>query len=331
MANIPENIKFLMLKWRAGSLTEAERSLLDAWYEQELPEELYWYGETEEMLKGRMLHAVETAVNEDFSAEPHKGRYRKLVWSVTAAAAVLLLFFFAYPYLGLNEGRVDAVLAEHKVGQEVTKVILPDQSIVWLKGNSTLTYPKTFAGKTREVELIGEALFEISKDKSKPFIIRSGDYTTQVLGTSFNLKVDRQTGELNLDVLTGKVEVAKKSKGMVVAKKYVVTANSSLHTLTDVAAKSVEIRPVTTIGELTKGTEYDMNFVSQPVEDIMKRFEEKFNVTFEGYTGEYRSCNVTADLTDQSLETSLKLLSLSINATYKIKDQTIRLTGGGCF
>lgn len=330
MEHIPENIKFLILKFQNGSITDHEKRMLDNWYNEELPDELYWYGDTESELKNRIETNVRfrTAV-EDRAASAGRSFIPKAL--VASIAAFFLLCFSVWFYKWQGQGEfIEAVSVQSK-NAGITKVILSDQTIVWLKGNSKLNYPKHFTDKIREVELVGEALFEVTKDKSRPFVIHAGEYTTRVLGTSFNLKVIPDRGLLNLDVLTGKVEVTKKGTGLTLEKKYTVVANESLHTTN--AASDLPTKAISDKDKeiLSQGTQYDMNFVSTPIEDIMKRFEQKFDVTFAGYTGEYRSCKVTANLTDQSLETSLKIISMSINADFKIDKKEIRLTGGGCF
>ncbi len=331
MANIPENIKFLILKWKSGSLSREEQTMLDAWYDEELPAELEWYGDDELGLKERMYGQLTNVLDGEQEHTGGRRSTRQLWWTAAALAAAILLFFTLSPYFGDELGKSKEMMSATSNTQQIKKVILPDQTIVWLKGDSKLNYPEAFGARIREVELIGEALFEVSKDKDRPFIIRSADYTTKVLGTSFNLKVDPTTGGIDLAVLTGTVEVTKKGAAMGKGKVFTVAANETLVSKADEWVKPSISLPQTAVASLTAGTEYDMNFVSEPVEDIMKRFEEKFNVSFAGYTGEYSSCRVTADLTDQSLEKSLKLLSLSINADFKVIDNTIRLTGGGCF
>lgn len=330
MEHIPENIKFLILKLQNGALTDQEKIILDSWYNEELPDELLWYGDTESELKSR----IETNVRFRIALEDRRGSKRRSFLPkalVASVAAFFLLCFALWVYKWQGHGDLAQPVSVQSKSKEITKIILPDQTIVWLKGNSRLTYARQFNGKTREVEMEGEALFEVAKDRARPFVIHAGDYTTRVLGTSFNLKVIPGHGQFDLDVLTGKVEVVKKATALVLEKKYTVAANESLHT-----TGSVSQAPTTAISSndkeiLARGTQYDMNFVSAPVEDIMKRFEQKFDVKFVGYTGEYSSCKVTANLTDQSLDTSLKIIGMSINADYKINNREIKLTGGGCF
>lgn len=67
------------------------------------------------------------------------------------------------------------------------KVVLPDQSIVWLNAASSLHFPMAFTGSTRSVTLDGEGYFEIAHHKDKPFIVTSKNQQTVVKGTKFNI------------------------------------------------------------------------------------------------------------------------------------------------
>lgn len=68
-----------------------------------------------------------------------------------------------------------------------SKLILSDNTVVWLNAGSRLVYPTFFNGKTREVLLFGEAFFEVSKNIEKPFIVKTSDIEIKVLGTQFNV------------------------------------------------------------------------------------------------------------------------------------------------
>ncbi len=88
------------------------------------------------------------------------------------------------------------------------KLILPDGSKVWLNNASSLRYPTSFTGKSREVALSGEAYFEIAKDAAKPFTVKLADLAVDVLGTSFNITAYGDDPVVKTTLLTGKISVA---------------------------------------------------------------------------------------------------------------------------
>ncbi|GGH28753.1 DUF4974 domain-containing protein [Sphingobacterium alkalisoli] len=92
---------------------------------------------------------------------------------------------------------------------ERKRVILPDSSLVILNAASRLTYTADFGSDARDVELEGEAYFEVSRDEEHPFVISSDDFTTEVLGTTFI--INNYEGTLPaVTVLSGKVKVTDK-------------------------------------------------------------------------------------------------------------------------
>lgn len=102
-------------------------------------------------------------------------------------------------YTTLSEVRVDH--GEHK------QVTLPDGTVVTLNAGTTLRYPTEFASGIRLVEMDGEAFFEVRKDESKPFVVRTQQADIKVLGTSFNVKAYPEDELMAVSVRTGKVEV----------------------------------------------------------------------------------------------------------------------------
>ena len=105
----------------------------------------------------------------------------------------------------------------------VRKITLADSSVVTLNKTSQLTYPDRFAGNTREVNLKGEAFFDVAHDKSKPFMIHVNGVTVRVVGTSFNIKSAGDSTEVIVEtgivqVMQQEVEVRLKPKEKVMVK-----------------------------------------------------------------------------------------------------------------
>jgi len=89
------------------------------------------------------------------------------------------------------------------------QVLLPDGSKVWLNNASSLRYPVAFTGKDREVELKGEAYFEIATNSRQPFKVKVDDMLVDVLGTSFNISAYTDESAIKTTLLSGAVRVSK--------------------------------------------------------------------------------------------------------------------------
>jgi ferric-dicitrate binding protein FerR (iron transport regulator) len=201
----------------------------------------------------------------------------------------------------------------------ITKSILPDGSIVWLKGKSKLCYPVKFKGQLRNVYLEGEALFEVAKDAAHPFIIHCGALTTRVLGTSFNIK--HTSNKIEVNVLTGRVFLSSTNSAAVTLHPYQKAVFSEVK-------KTIvqEKEPVVKVDELTAGTEYNMFFDDALVGDVLQRVEKKFEITITGKNSKINNSRITADLTDQSLSNTMNMICEALNLSFEINNKTVILT-----
>ncbi len=138
---------------------------------------------------------------------------------LTAACALLLLSVIGYQSFSTLHPEATEVIATNTFPDDVRLLRLPDGSRVWVNQNTHIEYPKQFAGDVRKVTLKGEAFFEVAKNPSKPFIITSGDITTTVLGTSFNVKAYSGNGA-EVRVRTGKVRVEGKQNTVLLERGY---------------------------------------------------------------------------------------------------------------
>jgi transmembrane sensor len=86
---------------------------------------------------------------------------------------------------------------------------LPDGTLVWLNAASSLRYPDHFAEAKREVELEGEAYFEVAHNDKQPFIVTTGGSTVEVLGTHFNVKAYGEESSIRTTLLEGSVRLKK--------------------------------------------------------------------------------------------------------------------------
>jgi len=124
---------------------------------------------------------------------------------VRIAASFLLIMLGAGGYWLGNRNTANPVYSEvvspygHK-----TMVLLPDSSVVWLNGDSRLRYQTDFS-KERNVELEGEALFDVRKNPGNLFTVRSKDLRLEVYGTQFNFRTYSNDDEVEVALLEGSV------------------------------------------------------------------------------------------------------------------------------
>lgn len=90
------------------------------------------------------------------------------------------------------------------------KLTLSDGTQVWLNADSKLKYPIQFRGNTREVELEGEAYFEVARQEKQPFYVKTKNEKVKVLGTHFNVSVYEEDRSSRVSLLEGSVEVSVK-------------------------------------------------------------------------------------------------------------------------
>jgi transmembrane sensor len=91
---------------------------------------------------------------------------------------------------------------------------LPDGSKVWLNAGSSLKYPVVFAENERRVELSGEAYFEVSKDKKRPFYVNTDRQGLKVLGTHFNINAFRDEPATRTTLFEGSVKIIPEYKNV---------------------------------------------------------------------------------------------------------------------
>ncbi|AYB31000.1 FecR family protein [Chryseolinea soli] len=310
--------------YKKDQLTNEEKKLVDDWFNSVDTGMNSPLTDTDKSrLKDKLLHKIKPSadtppVDQENSTLAPAGNWK---WLKIAAS---LLIVSSVGFLAWRLGSNSNDLRTYTSDGTTTKVSLPDGSLVWLKGKSSLESPSAFAGNTRNVTLHGEALFEVAKDPRHPFIIQSGHVTTTVLGTSFNLKSSPTRVELT--VLTGKVSFTSVNdpQGKVVLpneKAIYDEATSSISKET----LAVEEKKAT-----IDGTEYEMIFDDVSLETAVHRIEEKFDVTVSFSNEGLRACKIRANFSDQSLENTLDMIGQALGVRYTISGNTVQLTGEGC-
>lgn len=219
----------LLVKYLLEEANEAERQQVNAWITASAENKKY-YDHFSLVWEKSKKHAVTSTVDTDAAWQKFQQRVqqneassakiiemprRQMGWMRIAAMLVVLLgsAWMLYNIIGIGKPEMIAIHSEDKVLIDT----LPDGSIVTLNKNSSLSYPASFKGNSRDIALTGEAFFDVTPDKSKPFIISVNDVKVRVVGTTFNVKHTDERTEVVVE--TGIVEVSKKDKGIKVMPK----------------------------------------------------------------------------------------------------------------
>lgn len=124
---------------------------------------------------------------------------------ITKAEDGKLLYKITSPATASNDQKELNTIETPKGGQY--QITLPDGTRVWLNAASSLKYPMLFATSDRKVELSGEAYFEVSKDKKRPFIVTTAQQKIKVLGTHFNINSYANEASTKTTLFEGSVRV----------------------------------------------------------------------------------------------------------------------------
>ena len=158
------------------------------------------------------------------------------------------------------------------------RILLSDGSTVWLNAGSRLIYPTRFAGSSREVQLEGEAYFKVAPDAEHPFIVKSGDIYTRVLGTEFNIRMKKNSdtsteysSDCEITLVKGKVSVSKKGTNND------VTLKPGMQAVFEGNAEAFNIKEVDT-DLYSYWKDGYFFFDDEPLENMMKQIGSWYNV-----------------------------------------------------
>ncbi len=255
-------------------------------------------------------------LNSDGAITKRKSFKASIPWVISIAATVALLFIVDNLYIsdqGKSQKKYNTVIVPP--GQSIN-LILADNSNIWLNANTTLRYPSQFSGKNRTVYLDGEAYFDVSTNKKKPFIVKTGQGDVRVTGTSFNVEAYSKYNSFETSLFTGSVDIYKNEVKL-------VTLNPN--------EKSTLENEQLLVSNITDTDKYLWRkgliaFNNKKLEEILLSLEKYFDVDFQidsknlpqkTYTGKFRQSD--------GVDYALRVLQRSIRFTYERDEDSGRI------
>lgn len=259
-------------------------------------------------------------------------------WLRWVAAAIVIGFVTWYQFLPkpqdvtLTSRNEEKTLEEGKwtlvnnTTQQSMVVLLPDNSSVVLSQGSSVRFRKEISKTKREVFLQGEGFFEVAKDAQKPFFVYTNRLTTKVLGTSFQVRsFEGETVSL-VKVKSGKVAVTS-----VVApnKPTFLTEHQQLSIVTktnEVIQKTSDILADNPAAIVNQQFTYEF----APVSEIFGQLQEAYHLPIQYDHEKLQSCTFTGQLNDVPFLEKIRLICLTIEATYEVVDNKVIIYSQGC-
>lgn len=278
------------------------------------------------------------------SEEAPETLYRQRSWGYLAAIAAALAVALGLGWY-LKDGQTetspiaaksgfstDALVETSNPTQQPLRVLLSDNSEVILSPNSRLRYPSQFTDSARVVYLSGEASFSVNR-QNRSFLVVTGEMITKVLGTRFVVSAYDHNPKITVQVQSGKVSVyradpdrnlgSKEVNGLILTANQAAIFEKSLHYLSKtLVANPVPIRK--------KAVELDARYDEVPLPTILHELANKYGILIQFDEQNFKSCRITATLSNETLYEKLDLLCKTVSASYEIVDGQIVVSGEGC-
>lgn len=284
-----KHIENLIYSYFAGDISEEEQEELLRWLEMDDAHKRF-LSEMADCWATAHVPLFASSMKADFqkhfgtfiipAASSRKSHWLNFHFLGKAAATVLVVISVgtASYYMGKKYGLPKSTALSYfetttPMGGQ-TKVVLPDQSVVWINAGSTLRYGSDFNTDGRSVQLDGEAYFEVTRDSLKPFIVKSKKLDIEVIGTSFNVKAYGLDEMTDVTLISGKVNVSLRDD-VVHAGDVTLTPNRKLSF--NKKTNKVRVSEVDAKDALS-WMDGSLKFSEQPFVNIAKDLERKFNV-----------------------------------------------------
>lgn len=226
------------------------------------------------------------------------------------------------------------------------KVVLPDSSLVWLNAGSKITYTSNFNKIERKLILEGEAFFDVTTNKDKPFLVQTSDILVRALGTMFNVKAYPEENEITTTLEEGKIDihllngksisedivlkpnekvVYLKGNNQVSEDRTQKENNQLLKTKTPDRVEKIEINSDVNTALYTSWKDKRWIIEGENLQDLAKIFERRYNISIKFNDEELKTIKFTGIIENETIEQLMSALRLTSPLAYEISKDTIWL------
>lgn len=240
-----------------------------------------------------------------------------LTWTQRVAAILFIPALLSGVWYFMKQNELRKELGVLTVNQEIitqpgtkSHLFLPDSTEVWLNSASTLRFPSVFNGNERRISLQGEAIFKVSRNKQKPFIVSTSAMDIEAVGTEFNVSAYSGDLKLTTTLAEGKVKItdnADASKILFLDPGTQVNYNTSNKTY-----KTENVR----VKDVIAWRDGILIFNETPFYEVVAKLGRWFNADIQLSEQSIAYYRFTGTFTSESLEQVMELLTLTTPITY---------------
>ncbi len=332
MAINKKHFEELLKKYEAGHCNENEKQLLIAFFEA-YQKKQNWQKELgdKKALESELLGKINSRIaHKEHVPLPYAGKsILKPFLRIAAVIVSILIAFAVYKYSNIPNDKKGQLATIQKVTQKGQKstIILSDGTQIRLNSDSKIIFPEKFGREKREVLLEGEAFFDVSRDEKRPFIIKTKDLTTTVLGTSFNVKAFPQE-ITQVTVATGKVQVTSGKNQSAVKSNLLVPGEQINYDPSSGQMHKNEVN----IERFLAWKDGILNFEEIKLYEATKILERWYGVTFTFDNDAMRNCKIVkGTYKNENLFNILKSFQYFLEFDYKVVNRNqIIIFGNKC-
>ena len=228
-------------------------------------------------------------------------------------------------------------------------IVLNDSSRVWVNSGSRISYPSNFAGDKREVYLEGEAFFDIQKDPSQPFYVKTSDIDIKVLGTRFNVKSYPEEDIIETTLESGQLMLLTKQSNGSIGKQTLLNSNQKAYYSKE--ARKLELGKQEDIKDLRPAPKDTSNLVNtktieniqhmsietswkdellifrdEPFSGLAKKLERWYDVEIILKDSELGDDEYTGTFRNETVEEAMEALRVAYPIDYTIDQSRIVIT-----
>lgn len=303
---------YLLLKYLKCTATPAEETTVQEWLADD-PDGSHakQFREAHELFNGITIYGDDLVRKTDGK----KHSFRKLVFAAMRVAAVVLIV--AGVGLWVKNDTLDSISGKtERISVPAGKSLcmtLEDGTTMWLNAGSEVEYPSVFSRKERNVKVhSGEVLFDVVHDGKRPFYVDSYAAKIAVLGTKFNVKVDREHGKYSAALLRGSIKVSSHGNENDI---YILKPDE----IVELVDNRLRVGRVENTELVTCWTDGLINVSGVSFEELMRTFELAFDVDIEIMSDKMPEISFTRGKirVSDGLDHALEVLKLASDFDYE--------------